>query len=282
MPPSLSSLPSYRSSALDAKLEYGFARTSDTALSKTSPNSVHSIPTGASLFPSRSPSQSPPYHEHHYHNPMNKTKIPWANYSWNPIAGCSHASEGCDNCYAEAISKRFHLPWGSPVFFPNRLDEPSRVLTPSRIFVCSMADIGHESVQPEWRSLISRAMQKAPHHTFIILTKRPGPWLRHIPPSAWVGVTIESQTHINRWNQLLAWSWPGAPVKFVSVEPMLGPVSFRTWFPDCQPDWVIAGPETGPHSRHCHDSWIENLSSESPCFFDKRHHHSRREFPTPT
>ena len=209
---------------------------------------------------------------------MNKTGIEWCDYTWNPIVGCSPASAGCDNCYAAAISKRFHLPWGSAHFMPERLGQPAKVKKPGRVFVCSMADIGHETVKSVWRDEIEEAMEAAPWHTYIVLTKRPGPWLRELPPSCWVGVTIESEAPEvkARWQQLLGWGWPHAPVKFVSVEPMLGPVSFRFAF---KPDWVIAGPETGPKARPCDASWIDALAAESPCFFDKRATFTRREFP---
>jgi protein gp37 len=209
---------------------------------------------------------------------MNKTGIEWCDYTWNPIVGCSPASAGCDNCYAAAISKRFHLPWGSAHFMPERLGQPAKVKKPGRVFVCSMADIGHDTVKPEWRAEIASVMRAAPWHTYIALTKRPGPWLRDLPPSCWIGVTVESEAPEvkARWQRLLGWGWPGAPVKFASVEPMLGPVSFRFAF---KPDWVIAGPETGPKARPCEASWIDALAAESPCFFDKRVTFTRREFP---
>lgn len=210
---------------------------------------------------------------------MNKTGIPWADWTWNPIVGCSPASDGCANCYAAAISKRFHLPWGSAHFMPERLNQAAKVKKPGRVFVCSMADIGHETVKSVWRDEIAEAMDAAPWHTYIVLTKRPGPWLRELPPACWIGVTIESDAPAIkiRWQQLLGWGWPGAPVKFVSVEPMLGPVTFH-W--SHKPDWVIAGPETGPKARPCDDAWIDTLAAESPCFFDKRDTFKRREFPT--
>jgi len=213
---------------------------------------------------------------------VNRTKIPWCDYTWSPIVGCSPASDGCANCYAASISKRFHLPWGSAHFMPERLGQPAKVRKPGRVFVCSMADFGHETVQPEWQCLVSRAMQKAPWPTYIVLTKRPGPWLRRILPSCWVGVTIESQAQSIRWNRLVAWAWPDAPVRFVSVEPMLGPVSFRDH--GIKPDWIIAGPETGPKARPCNPEWIADLAAD--CyemhipFFDKREGGIRREFPT--
>lgn len=230
---------------------------------------------------------------------MNKTKIPWADWTWNPIVGCSPASAGCANCYAAAISRRFHLPWGSAHFMPDRLDQPARVCKPGRVFVCSMADIGHETVKPGWRELVYSAMWVAPWHTYIILTKRPGEWMRNAPPGVWMGVTAENQDTANaRVPILLSMA---AAVRFVSVEPMLGPVVLseramaKGWcgcgecgtreggFPCPTPlrgiDWVIAGPETGPKARLCEDAWIDALAIESQCFFDKRQNGKRREFP---
>lgn len=205
---------------------------------------------------------------------MNKTKIPWCNYTWNPIVGCSPISAGCANCYAAAISRRFGLPWGSAHFLPERLDQPSKVKKPGRVFVCSMADIGHETVRQEWRNAITDAMRAAPWHTFIVLTKRPGAWLIDLPPGTWAGVTTETQALADqRVQELVHWH---IGITFASVEPMLEPISLRGISPL---DWVIAGPETGPKARHCDDAWIDALADESPCFFDKRKNWKRREFP---
>jgi len=206
--------------------------------------------------------------------------IGWCDFTWNPIIGCSPVSPGCENCYAAAISRRFGLPWGTAHFMPDRLGQPSKVPTPARVFVCSMSDIGHETVKPEWREAVYAAMRAAPQHTFIILTKRPGAWLRDVPPSAWIGVTAEDQAHYeSRWLELTAQvQGPDHAMRFISVEPMLGPVTLRDdW---CAPDLVIAGPETGPKARPCEDAWIDALANESPCFFDKRKSGwSRRELP---
>lgn len=210
---------------------------------------------------------------------MNKTAIEWTDFSWNPIIGCSAISDGCSRCYAASMSKRFRLPWGEPVFKPERLGQPAKVKKPSRVFVCSMSDIGHPDVDPQWRHEIYQVMQATRHHTYIILTKRPGEWLRTVPEQVWVGVTIENENHLDRWDVLLAMAAHNA-VRFVSVEPMLAPITFCRKVKEAQPKWVIAGPETGPKARECRDEWIEDLARESPVFFDKRKEGwLRREFP---
>ena len=187
------------------------------------------------------------------------------------------------NCYARTWHSRFakHMgiePWGAPHFLAENLDMPLFTKTPRRVFVAPMSDLGHELVKPEWLASIARIMRLAPWHTYIVLTKRPGLWLREIPTETWVGVTIESTWAIHRWATLCVCAWPEVR-KFVSVEPMLGPVSFGAWAPEVAPDWVIAGPETGRKARPCDDAWIDALSRESKCFFDKRETWKRREFP---
>lgn len=207
---------------------------------------------------------------------MNRTKIPWCDWTWNPIVGCSPASRGCANCYAEKISKRFYRPWGKAHWILGRLHEPALIKKPARVFLCSMSDLGHETVLPFWRSMILNMMtlSVSRHHTYIVLTKRPGPWLRPFGQAGVLcGVTVEDNEA--RWRLNVLYEHVPAHLAFASVEPMLEPVSLR----GIVPAWVIAGPETGPKARPCEDAWIEALSDESHCFFDKREQWTRREFP---
>ncbi len=249
-----------------------------------------------------------------------KNTIGWADYSWNPITGCSPVSEGCEHCYAAAISKRFGLPWGDPVFHPERLDEPLKLKKPARIFVCSMSDMFHDAVLAVWIDQILEVMSACPQHTFIVLTKRPQNIERKLYevtadypirelgsgdylPNLWLGVTAENQRRADeRIPELL--SIPAAK-HFVSVEPMLGAVDLRNRLcsHSCEDwglcrgkrreqccieniDWVIAGPETGVGKRPYFSQWIDYLSrqcdeSNTP-FYDKRVHFIRREWPKGT
>lgn len=119
-----------------------------------------------------------------------KTKIEWTDATWNPIRGCSRISEGCRNCYAEAVAARFSKPgqpyeglavmgqngprWtGKVALVEKHLHDPLRWKKPKRIFVNSMSDLFHESVPDEWIELIFAVMALAPQHTFQVLTKRP-------------------------------------------------------------------------------------------------------------
>ena len=206
---------------------------------------------------------------------MNRTGIAWCRWTWNPIVGCSPTSSGCAHCYAAAMSRRFGLPWGTPHFLPDRLGQPAKVKKPGRVFVCSMSDIGHAAVKPEWRQAVYAAMEAAPWHQYILLTKRPEALdYDNIPRAAWVGVTVENQELVWRWDWLRD-HWDG--LGFVSVEPMLAPVTFSGCRP--MPEWVIAGPETGAQARPCDPRWLSALAAESGCFFDKRDPYLRREFP---
>ncbi len=209
---------------------------------------------------------------------MNRTSIEWCasddgfkGYTWNPVTGCSPASAGCKNCFARVLSERRGLHWGSPVFHPERLVLPAKVRKPARVFCGSMTDLGQTAIDPKCRRAIATAMLAAPQHQYIVLTKRPGPWLRELPPECWVLVSVESQDYAARWPLLEQWAWPSA-VKGVSVEPMLGPVAFGPYL--TRPDWIIAGPETGPGARPCNPAWIWNLECWSVAagvpFFDKR------------
>jgi protein gp37 len=181
------------------------------------------------------------------------------------------------------MAARFKKPWGAPTFHPELLAEPQNTRKPCRVFCGSVTDLGHPGVQPEWRAAISQAMRDAPQHTYMILTKRPGPWLRQLPVATWCGVSAEDQEHYDaRWPMLCLYAGV-ATLLFVSVEPMLGPVRLAGFI--YQPDWVIAGPETGRGARPCNDAWIDALAAESPMFFDKRHgdwapgRPRRREYP---
>ena len=216
---------------------------------------------------------------------MNRTKIEWCDFSWNPVVGCKPESEGCARCYAAAVSLRFGLPWGGPHFMLGRLEGPVRVRKPSRIFLGSMTDLFQHGVRNEWLDEIMRVVRACPQHTFMVLTKRPVGmrWYFRwgVPDNLWLGITAENQARLNDrmwWLQEIP-----AKVKFVSVEPMLEPVWIgRPWLEGLR--WVIAGPETGPGARECRAEWIEALARECAdagvAFFDKRKTGwLRREFP---
>lgn len=110
---------------------------------------------------------------------MSDTSIEWAEKVWNPVTGCTKASKGCRNCYAERMSKRLAGRAGYPedgfkvTLHPDKLDEPLRWKKPARVFVCSMGDLFHKDVSDEWIDSILCLMLRAQQHIFLLLTKRP-------------------------------------------------------------------------------------------------------------
>lgn len=111
---------------------------------------------------------------------MAETRIEWADSVWNPVTGCSKASEGCRNCYAGRMAKRLAGRCGYPAddpfavtLHPERLEEPLHWRTPRRVFVNSMGDLFHPDVPDEYILRVFAVMELTKHHTFLILAKRP-------------------------------------------------------------------------------------------------------------
>lgn len=163
---------------------------------------------------------------------LNKTKIEWCDYTWNPVTGCKH---GCPYCYARKIAERFKgskaWPQGfEPMFHPGRLSDPSHIggrpgsLKGRTIFVCSMADLFGEWVPDEWITRVMDAAMRAPRHTYIFLTKNPKRYLT-IPgqylnqKNFWFGATITNRKDLGdhlHWMKKL----PEGNL-FISFEPLL-------------------------------------------------------------
>ena len=103
--------------------------------------------------------------------------IEWTDATWNPVTGCTKVSAGCRECYAETMTRRFAKTWGYSFnqvkIHEDRLGEPFLVKKPSRIFVCDMSDLFHESVPFSFIDLVFTQIARCRHHTFQILTKRP-------------------------------------------------------------------------------------------------------------
>ena len=233
---------------------------------------------------------------------MANSKIEWTDKTWNPVTGCTPISEGCKHCYAERMSKRLAGRCGydkdepfKVTFHPDKLDEPLRWRKPSRIFVCSMGDLFHEGVDDGLLCRVFDVMAVAEHHTFLILTKRPARMREFFArcvhgnfQSLWLGVTAENQQRADERIPILL-QIPAAK-RFVSIEPMLGPVDLtqidiggNVWINsltgDCKSyhpyggmwkingsknklDWVICGGETGPGARPMHPDWVRSLKDQ--------------------
>ena len=233
------------------------------------------------------------------------SKIEWTKDTWNPITGCSKCSPGCENCYALTLSRRLAAmgkekykgvvadcgdgqgwAWTGKVrCHEDALEIPRKRKKPTVYFVCSMSDIGHPTVPHSFFVKVWRVMFNATQHRFLLLTKRPQVLAEQIArlvrmgerinlmgavSNVAVGVTVCNQKEWNEKVPILC-QIPAA-MRFVSVEPMLGPV-----VPDCDEleavDWVICGTESGPSSRRrpLKLNWVRDLrdaclSAEVPFF----------------
>lgn len=196
---------------------------------------------------------------------MATSSIEWTDCTWNPLTGCTKISPGCKNCYAERMSKRLKLMGQANyrndfklTLHPHMLDVPMRWKSPKKIFVNSMSDLFHHDVPDEFILRVFDTMTRANWHRYQILTKRADrleslahklPWGPHI----WQGVSVENANYTSRVDHLRR---TGAHVKFLSVEPLLGPI------PDLDLagiNWVIVGGESGPGSRMMEMAWVRDL-----------------------
>ena len=217
-----------------------------------------------------------------------RTKIEWAQATWNPVTGCTPVSEACEHCYASNLAKRFWKgrKFSEIRFHRDRLKQPYKWKKPRIIFVCSMGDLFHAAVAQTWIDEILQIVKDNHKHIFIFLTKRPHRmkfWL--FPDNCWAGVTVELQSHHHRIDELLM---VVAPVRFISVEPMLAAIDLKLcwrnntgrWDATGKPlplkkiDWVICGAETGPGARPLDLKWARDLRdqcrvTDTPFFFKK-------------
>lgn len=184
---------------------------------------------------------------------MNRSNIEFCDYTWNPIVGCNI---GCSYCYARRFATRFSRnPDFVPTFFPTRLDEPSKVQKPAKIFVCSMADIFSPGVCIDWIDQIIAVIRKNPHHTFQMLTKRPiGYRGFDWPQNVWLGTSIEEEKHAKRI-ELLS-SCGCKHMSFALVEPLMGPMH-NVDFSGI--DMLYVGAMTGPGAVVPQQEWIASI-----------------------
>ncbi len=206
------------------------------------------------------------------------TKIEWCDDVLNIVTGCSPISSGCTNCYARRMANRLKGRFGYPAddpfkvtFHPDRLDQPLKWKKPKRIFIDSMGDLFHPDVKKGWLFHIFDMIDRCPQHTFILLTKRPEniiPMLYQGYPAyfgksdymknVWLGVSVENQRHDDR---ILALKEIPAAVRFVSLEPLIGPFDFLPpWLRFL--DWCVLGGETGPGARPMKISWVSDINRQ--------------------
>lgn len=215
------------------------------------------------------------------------SKIEWCDHTFNAWTGCTKVSPACDHCYAESWAKRSGLVqwgahprrrtsenyWRQPLKW-NRAAERDSVRR--KVFCCSLADVFDNQADPQWRIDLFRLIGITPHLDWLLLTKRPQNIAKMLPPdyvldgqpppNVWLGTTVENQEEADRRIPHLI-EIP-AYRKFLSCEPLLGPVVFKNvpgfnrinlslwnW-------WVIGGGESGPNARPSHPDWFRSLRDQ--------------------
>ncbi len=201
-----------------------------------------------------------------------KSAIEWTHSTWNPVTGCTKVSAGCDHCYAERLSERFRGVEGHPfesgfdlTLRPERLGQPTRWRRPQLIFVNSMSDLFHRDIPVEYIRRVFDTMEGADWHVYQVLTKRSSLMRRFVqaryqgraaPSHIWLGVSIENEAALTRLRHL---KQTHASVRFVSFEPLLGPMG-AVDLEDIH--WVIAGGESGPGARPVQAAWVRALRDQ--------------------
>ncbi|MCG3208646.1 MAG: hypothetical protein FOGNACKC_02258 [Anaerolineae bacterium] len=179
-----------------------------------------------------------------------------------------------------------HGRWNGVIWFDApSYDIPLRVKKPTIWFVDSMSDLFHERVGLNWQMRVWEVMRQTRRHTYQILTKRAGEMARKaalladiygVLPNVWLGVSVENQAAADeRIPHLLR---TPAAIRFLSCEPLLGPVDLEQWLMptnwalvngeaeaelgEPEIDWVITGGESGPGARPMHPDWARSLRDQ--------------------
>lgn len=220
---------------------------------------------------------------------MENSKIEWTHHTFNPWIGCTKVSPGCLHCYAETLmdTRYGRVKWGKgqprartgkdnwrkPRQW-NRAAEGAEERP--RVFCASLADWLDHEVPIEWLVDLLDLIRQTPNLDWLLLTKRPelwkprlttahaasglgmiDAWLDGVPPAnVWIGTSAEDQT---RWDERMPilMNIP-ARVRFVSAEPLVGPI----YMGELRPDWLIVGGESGPGARPMKRDWVDVLCDQ--------------------
>lgn len=211
------------------------------------------------------------------------SKIEWTHHTFNPWWGCERVSPACKNCYAEAWSRRLGLDlwakgaprrnmsdgyWRQPISWDKAAAATG---TRARVFCASMADVFENRRDLDLlRGRLWELIASTAHLDWLLLTKRPqhvaklAPWSTRWPNNVWLGTTAENQ----KWaaKRLPELCKHAAAVRFISCEPLLGPIDLMPWLvapKDGQRiDWVIVGGESGHRARPTNPAWIRALRDQ--------------------
>lgn len=234
------------------------------------------------------------------------TGISWTERVWNPVTGCDRVSPGCDNCYALTMARRLKAmgqakyqqdgsqttsgPGFGVACHEDALAVPLRWRKPRRVFVNSMSDLFHGAVPFDFLVRVLAVMAATPEHTYQVLTKRHGRMhaflsdpdlpdlveeavaeFSHTSLDRWplpnlhLGVSAEDQKRADQRIPILL-DTPAA-VRWISAEPLLGPVDLGQWLTYTCPRCAQASSWTDGRARRLGDEtdefWCQNCGEES-------------------
>lgn len=232
------------------------------------------------------------------------TEISWTDHTFNPWIGCTNVSPACDNCYAEKLVHRYGwAKWGAGE--PRKVTSDANWRKPlawdrkakrdgvrRRVFCASLADVFDAEVPDDWRDNLTSLIQDTPNLDWLLLTKRPNVALKYwkrqgsVPGNVWMGTTVENQSMADL--RIPALLQIPARVRFLSCEPLLGPVNLRSvaWhgttvqvlIGDPKLSWIIAGGESGPRARPSHPDWFRQLRDQCQAAGVAFHHKQNGEW----
>jgi protein gp37 len=197
-----------------------------------------------------------------------KTPIEWTETTWNPLTGCTKISPGCKLCYAERLSKRLkamgqknYRNGFTLTLHEQMLAAPLKWKKSQVIFVNSMSDLFQDGVPLAFIKQVFGTMREAYWHQFQVLTKRSARLMEvspelEWPPNVWMGVSVENADYTSRIDHLRQ---TGALVKFLSLEPLLGPLPKLNLQGI---DWAIVGGESGPGARPIKKEWVTDIRDQ--------------------
>ncbi len=201
---------------------------------------------------------------------MAQSSIEWTEMTWNPVTGCNKLTAGCKFCYAEAMSRRLkamgvdkYANGFELTLHEAELQTPYTWKKPKIVFVNSMSDLFHKDVPVKFIRKVFKVMKENPQHVFQVLTKRADilhyydsegwlEWTHNI----WMGVSVEN-SKVTKRIDLLAKT--GARTKFLSCEPLLGPLPNMNLQ---NIDWVIVGGESGRTPRPIKEEWVTEIKDQ--------------------
>ncbi|HTS45760.1 MAG TPA: phage Gp37/Gp68 family protein [Puia sp.] len=196
---------------------------------------------------------------------MAQSHIEWTEMTWNPVTGCTKISQGCKFCYAEVMAKRLqamgiekYANGFKLALHEDALKIPYTWKQPKIVFVNSMSDLFHKDIPFEFIKKVFDTMNGNPQHVFQVLTKRSDKLLEYSKKlnwghNIWMGVSVENEKVLNRIIDLRKTK---ARVKFLSCEPLIGPLSNMNLKGI---DWVIVGGESGRNPRPMKEDWVLDI-----------------------